>query len=63
MHNDFRRERGIFPLFDGLAVPNLDTPLNVNPEVVELYNKVYNASSPTNGSQTPPKTEANGVSH
>ena len=25
MHNDFRRERGIFPLFDGMSAPGLDT--------------------------------------
>lgn len=28
MHNDFHNGHGIFPLFDGLQVPDLDKPLH-----------------------------------
>lgn len=33
MHNDFRRERGIFPLFEGLEVPDLDKHITVPEEL------------------------------
>ncbi|KAF2152018.1 methylenetetrahydrofolate reductase 2 [Myriangium duriaei CBS 260.36] len=72
VHNDFRRERGIFPLFDGLEVPGLDESLTITSDVLEQYAKTRrtsmtngtngtNGHSSPNGTQTPVKPEVNGL--
>jgi methylenetetrahydrofolate reductase (NADPH) len=54
VHNDFHATRGIFPIFDGLEVKDMDKPL-VNPSVDlpganrEEATKPVNGDSNTNG--------------
>ncbi|GAM88328.1 hypothetical protein ANO11243_063610 [Dothideomycetidae sp. 11243] len=66
VHNDFRRERGIFPLFDGLSVPDLDQTLEITPDVLEQYKKtrrisLTNGHTMPNGNHASPKPETNGL--
>ncbi|KAG8631628.1 hypothetical protein KVT40_000768 [Elsinoe batatas] len=65
VHNDFRRERTIFPFFEGLQVPDLDKPAAILPtdsngEKHERSDSaLVNGHSSPNGKATPTET-ANG---
>ena len=58
VHNDFRQKRGIFPLFDGLSVPRVDTSKIVNGNGHAKGSMQTNGEHTTNGT----KPELNGVS-
>lgn len=63
MHNDFRCERGIFPLFEGLEVPDIDKTMDVPSDAVKT-NGVHHdeaksdATFETNGGKAEPAVAA-----
>lgn len=71
VHNDFRRERAIFPLFEGLTVPGLDDTLTITDDIVEQYKRLRRGSTTLpngygspNGTSTPAKVpDTNGLAN
>jgi len=58
VNNDFREQRGIFPLFEGLEVPELDKEIKA-PEVPQQTNGTTNGDQHDEGKKEEPKI-ANG---
>jgi methylenetetrahydrofolate reductase (NADPH) len=62
VHNDFHATRGIFPLFDGLEVKDIEKPLHtasVDMPTSNGHNEENNGTRDTNGTQSETK-EAHG---
>jgi hypothetical protein len=63
--NDFHATDGIFKLFEGLEVPNLDKAEEVNGEVLEMTNGESHketSGTPQNGTNGVAHKEPNGAS-
>ncbi|KAJ9635829.1 methylenetetrahydrofolate reductase (NAD(P)H) met13 [Coniosporium apollinis] len=61
VHNDFHEQHGIFPLFEGLEVKDMEKPLHVNGEVA-TNGDAPESKPTTNGDRTAePKPSTNGT--
>ena len=61
VHNDFRQQRGIYPLFDGLRAPELDSKAITNGDV--HVNGINGDSEKATSKSLPDRTKVNGVEH
>ena len=61
VHNDFRQQRGIYPLFDGLRAPELESKPVANGDI--HVNGVNGESEKVSSKSLPDRTKVNGVQH